>query len=54
MLYILLFVLIGDNQEALQMTRDLEALDDDIDAMEVEIRLWKNGASGRGKKEHVL
>jgi hypothetical protein len=45
----------GDHKEALQMARDLEALDDDIDAIEIEIRLWKTGASGRGgKKEHVL
>mmetsp|Transcript_17866 Transcript_17866/g.33614 ORF Transcript_17866/g.33614 Transcript_17866/m.33614 type:complete len:117 (-) Transcript_17866:73-423(-) len=44
----------GEHQQALQMARDLEALDDDIDAMEAEIRLWKTGAHGRGKKEHFL
>lgn len=44
----------GEHQEALQMARDLEALDDDIDAIEGEIRLWKSGTRGRGKKEHFL
>ena len=42
----------GEHREAMQLARDLEALDEDIDAIEVEIRLWKSG--GSGKKEHVL
>ena len=42
----------GDHEEALRLARDLEALDDDIDAVEREIILWKKG--GKGKKEHVL
>lgn len=48
------FNLPGEHEEALKLSRDLEALDDDIDSVERELLLWKRGGSALLKKDHVL